>query len=413
MSKILLATAFTLFFQMLFAQQRSQFLDGHWRAILERRDGNQIVFNFDVGDSAGKKILFIRNASERLLVDDIVTRGDSVFITLPFFESRLQAAIINKNELHGVWLKRLTDRYQEISFSAFHDETFRFKVSGEKRPKANISGRWAVSFQSSGQKIDEAAVGEFIQEGKYVSGTFLAPTGDYRFLEGVVDGDSLRLSCFDGGHAYLFTAKIKDSNTLEGGNYYSGPFSKQAWVANKDANASLPDEFSITKLRPGESKLDFAFKDINGNIVSLSDKRFKHKVVLIQIMGSWCPNCMDETQFLSGLYQRYKDKGVEIIGLAYERSTNFERSQNSLRRFQKRFEVQYPLLITGISVNDSLRTEKTLPQLEDIVGFPTTIFINREGLVEKIHTGFNGPGTGAHYEEEKKVFYSTVDSMIQ
>src|SRR5580698_8874514 len=113
MSKILLATAFTLFFQMLFAQQRSQFLDGHWRAILERRDGNQIVFNFDVGDSAGKKILFIRNASERLLVDDIVTRGDSVFITLPFFESRLQAAIINKNELHGVWLKRLTDRYQE------------------------------------------------------------------------------------------------------------------------------------------------------------------------------------------------------------------------------------------------------------------------------------------------------------
>jgi peroxiredoxin len=412
MSKIILASCFLLILQTLCAQQNSQFPDGHWRAILERKDGNGIVFNFDVADSDGKKILYIRNATERLLVDDIVIKGDSVFITLPFFESRLRAAIINKNELHGVWLKRLTDKYQEIPFSAFHDQSFRFKVSG-KPPAANISGRWAVSFTTPVQKLEDSAVGEFVQKGNYVSGTFLTPTGDDRFLEGVVDGDSLKLSCFDGGHAYLFTAKIKDNNTISGGNYYAGPFSKQGWIANRDENAKLPDEFSLTKLRPGQSKLDFAFKDIDGNIVSLSDERFKHKVVLIQIMGSWCPNCMDETAFLSGFYRQYKNKGLEIIGLAYERSTNFERSQNSLRSFQKRFGVQYPLLITGISVNDTLRTEKTLPQLENIVGFPTTIFINRNGLVEKIHTGFNGPGTGEHYEEEKKAFYRIVDSMIE
>jgi thiol-disulfide isomerase/thioredoxin len=412
MSKTILTTGLLLLLQTLSAQQISSFQNGNWRAILERKDGNQIVFNFETRDSAGKKILYIRNASERLLVDDIVTKGDSVFINLPFFESRLQAAIINKNELRGVWLKRQTDKYQEMPFSAFFDQSFRFKSPGGTLV-SNISGRWAVSFTTAGQALKDSAVGEFVQNGNYLSGTFLTPTGDYRFLEGVVDGDSLRLSCFDGGHAFLFTAKIKNNNSISDGKYYSGPVSKQGWTAKRDQNAKLPDEFSLTRLRPGQSKLDFVFKDIDGNLVSLSDERFRNKVLLIQIMGSWCPNCMDETEFLSGFYREYKNKGLEIIGLAYERSTNFERSQNSLRSFQKRFGVQYPLLITGISVNDSLRTEKTLPQLENIIGFPTTIFINRNGLVEKIHTGFNGPGTGTHYEEEKKDFYRIVDSMIQ
>ncbi|HSZ85130.1 MAG TPA: hypothetical protein VK787_03820, partial [Puia sp.] len=118
------------------------------------------------------------------------------------------------------------------------------------------------------------------------------------------------------------------------------------------------------------------------------------------------------TGLLTGLYDEYKNKGVEVIGLAYERSTDFARSQKSLRSFQKRFNVHYEILITGVSVNDSLRAQKTLPQLKDIVGFPTTIFIGKNGNVEKIHTGFNGPGTGEHYDEQKKEFYGIVDELL-
>ena len=161
-----------------------------------------------------------------------------------------------------------------------------------------------------------------------------------------------------------------------------------------------------------ETPLAFTFKDIDGRSVSLGDPRFKGKVVLLQIMGSWCPNCMDETRFLSSFYKEYQNKGVEIIALAYERSTDFTRSQASLRSVRDRFQVSYPMLITGVTVSDPQRAEKTLPQLEKIVNFPTTIFINKAGQIAKIHTGFSGPGTGDHYEEQKKEIYETVNSLL-
>jgi thiol-disulfide isomerase/thioredoxin len=408
MRKLFLATGLLITF-FTSSSQHENLKAGIWRAVIERKDGHQIVFNFEVKDSIGKKILYIRNASEGLLVDDISIKGDSVFIVLPFFESQFRAVFVNENELKGVWLKRLVDNYQIISFAAFYNQRKRFSTSSDGS-SANVSGRWAVRFLHA-KKIEEISVGEFVQQGNHVTGTFLNETGDYRFLEGVMDRDSLRLSAFDGSHALLFTAQV-NGDSITGGQYFSGPTFKLDWVAKKDEKARLPDEFSLTKMKPGESKFDFSFRDIDGKKVSMNDARFKNKVVLLQIMGSWCPNCMDETRFLSGLYTKYKNKGVVIIGLAYERSTDFARSQKSLRSFQKRFNVKYPLLITGVSVNDSLRTEKTLPQLEKIEGFPTTIFLNRNSEVAKIHTGFNGPGTGEHYEEQKKEFYELIDALL-
>jgi thiol-disulfide isomerase/thioredoxin len=234
--------------------------------------------------------------------------------------------------------------------------------------------------------------------------------GDLRYLEGVVIGDSLKLSCFDGTHAYFFTAKI-DGHSLSGGEYFAGPTAHETWTAVKDDNAKLEDQFAMTKWKQ-DVPFTFSFKDINGNVVSLSEPRFKGKVVLVQIMGSWCPNCMDETRFLSGFYNEYQPKGVEIVALAYERSTDFARSQVSLRSFQQRFQVKYPMLITGVAVGDPQRAEKTLPQLERIVNFPTTIFVDKAGRIAKIHTGFSGPGTGEHYEEQKKEIYATVNELL-
>src|SRR5580658_7914951 len=82
------------------------FKTGPWRAMLERKDGHSIIFNFEVKDSAGRKILYIRNAGEHLLVDDVKIEGDSVLIRLPFFESQLRAVLTKEGNLEGVWLKR-------------------------------------------------------------------------------------------------------------------------------------------------------------------------------------------------------------------------------------------------------------------------------------------------------------------
>jgi len=384
------------------------FRNGPWRATLHRNDGSEIVFNFEVKDSAHKKFLTIRNAGERLPVDDIQLQQDSVIIRLPFFESQIRAVLTKDGNLSGVWLKHGADSYTSIPFNATYNVTARWAT--KKAPAANISGRWSASF-SDGKSIS-LRVGEFVQKGAHVTGTFLDPTGDFRYLEGVVDGDSLKLSCFDGGHAYLFTAKIGSNGSISGGQYFAGAVNREDWTAKKDPNAKLPDEFSLTKWKKNAGPLQFSFRDLDGKTVTLRDPRFKNKIVIIQIMGSWCPNCMDETRFLSKFYDSYHGKGVEIVGLAYERSTDFTRSQNSLHSFQQRFQVKYPVLITGVTVGDPKRAEKTLPQLESIVGFPTTIFLDRKGVIAKIHTGFNGPGTGEHYAQEQKTFYRTVDGLL-
>ena len=181
----------------------------------------------------------------------------------------------------------------------------------------------------------------------------------------------------------------------------------------KDPTATINTDAAAMFLRPGEEKLDFRFPDIDSNLISINDPRFKNKVVVIQLMGSWCPNCMDETAFLSPYYNQNKQKGLEMIALGYEYSADFHRSVKSLRKFKERFEVEYPILITGVRVSDSLRTEKTLPQVTPIKVFPSTIFIDRKGKVRKFNTGFFGPGTGIHYENYKAEFIKTVEELLK
>jgi peroxiredoxin len=184
-------------------------------------------------------------------------------------------------------------------------------------------------------------------------------------------------------------------------------------VADKNATATLPADLSAIYLKPGEERLNFTFNDLDGKPVSINDARFKNKVVVVQLMGSWCPNCMDETAFLSEYYRANKQRGVEIVALAYEYSTDTERSIKSLRKFQQRFNVQYPMLLTGVSSSDSLRTEKTLPQVTTIRFLPSSIILDKNGKVRKFDTGFNGPGTGEHYVQFKKEFETTIDGLLK
>lgn len=407
---VFLGFAVIVFVSLNWSASKPVLKNGIWRTTLQRPDGQTIVFNFETKDSAGKKILYVLNAGERLLVDNVRMAGDSVFIQMPFFESGFKAVIDEDGNLRGLYIKKLADRDQVMPFKAVYNEKHRF--SAKASALYNVSGKWAVKFLSLNTNITTQSVGEFEQVGNRLSGTFLTSSGDYRYLEGIVSGDSLMLSGFDGGHAFLFKAKIENNNFIAGGRFYSGYAGVENWVALKDPGAMLPDGYDDTKLRPGETSLNFRFKSIEGKDVSIKDEVFKGKVVVVQIMGSWCPNCMDETRFLSEYYQKNKKRGVEIVALAYERTTDFERSAKSLKAFQKRFNVKYPILYTGVTLTDSFRTEKTLPQLETIKAFPTSIFIDKKGNVAKIYTGFMGPGTGNHYNEFVKEFDETITALL-
>jgi thiol-disulfide isomerase/thioredoxin len=352
-------------------------------------------------------VLTIRNAKERLEVTGLQQQGDSVRFDMPFFECRFAAAIQSDGTLAGHMTKGTAAEPQQWFFRAQPDRRQRFPVT--RKAQCNISGRWAVNITRP-NGTDRPAIAEFQQQGEYLTGTFLTPSGDYRYLEGVVSGDSLYLSAFDGSHIYLFTATVDAQNTLTGGWFYSGYGGKEKWRAVKDEHAVLPDLGYTPEVKPGAGALDFSFPDLDSNLVSIRDPRFKGKVVVLQVMGSWCPNCMDETRFLNDYYLRHRSSGVEVLALAYEYSTDFGRSKAGLSKFRDRFKVAYPILITGARSTDSLKTEKTLPQITPIKVFPTTIYVGKN--IRKIETGFNGPGTGRHFEAYQKEFDQTVKELL-
>lgn len=377
-------------------------VNGNWKGYLVREDKKEVVFTFDITGKFPKQQLIIKNGTERIKISKLIFKGDSIYFDMPVFESSFRVKATEGSKLEGWWIKGTSAAPQKWAFRAEQTNAPRFE--GSATPTANISGRWAM-FITRPNKTERPAVAEFKQVGDYLTGSVITPSGDYRFLEGKVIGDSMVLSVFDGSHVYHFNAKIADSGAIRKGVFYSGYNTTETWIAYKDPKAELPDVGNTPMVRQPERPLDFKFPDLDSNLVSITDDRYKGKVVVIQLMGSWCPNCMDETAFLSDFYNKQgRDKKVEIIALAYEYSTDFKRSVASLTKFKNRYNVKYPMLITPTTVIDTLRTEKTLPQITTIRVYPTTIIVGKDGRIRKIDTGFVGPGTGVHYDAYVKNF---------
>jgi len=383
---------------------------GIWRATLKSERGVEIPFNFELSGREDAALIYLINGKERVKIDDITVSKDSVFIRMPVYESEIRAARTS-NGLNGKWIKRLADKSVMMDFSARPGVSWRFFSSG-KTPGHQVTGRWSTIFVDSEKKDTTVAVGEFEQNESRLTGTFLTSTGDYRFLEGAISDDKIYLSAFDGASAYLFTGTLNNDSTITNGLFFSGASYSESWTAKKDEKAMLPDAYSLTTLKKGRNHIDFNFPDLKGNYISLSDGRFNKKVVIVQFLGSWCPNCMDETAYMVSFYNRFKRKDVEVVGLAYERTADKERSKKNLESLKKRFNITYPILLTGYTNKEVL---KSMPALNEFKAFPTTILIDKKGIVRKIHTGFAGPGTGKHYTDfindfEKEVLRLTKEN---
>lgn len=378
---------------------------GLWEAKLSMQ-GQKLPFRFKVMQvKGGDPILYLINAEEQILVDEFDQVGDSVKITMHIFNSEIIAKVSDYN-MSGRWIKKDYTDYS-IPFEANMVDEFKTTAN----PEGNVSGRWTITFKATEEgEEDEQAVGIFKQkENGEVTGTFLTTTGDYRYLSGQLDVTKLTLSCFDGAHAFLFQADL-EGKILKNGFFMNGKHWYQKWDAIKNPKADLPDPSTLTFLKDGYDKLAFTFPNLEGQQVSLADEKYKDKVVIVQIFGSWCPNCMDETKFLAPYYKDNKDKGVEVIGLAFERSPEFDKASARVKKMKDRLGVDYELLIAGI--NDKKEAAKKLPMLNHILSYPTTIFIDKKGIVRKIHTGFTGPGTGDYYVQFVEDFNRFVDKLI-
>lgn len=396
MKKLLIVTGLLL--TSVISQAQTKPKDGFWRGVFTMAGGQQAPFNFELKG----KTAYLINGTERFELPGVHQRADSLVIPVDVYNRLLVAKIENDGTLVGTFNYLDTSTpVKPIPFRAEYGKKYRF-VEKPAPAAVSLQGKWDVVINGQTKLI-----GVFEQRANRLTGTFLSTGGDLRFYEGVVQADSFALSAFDGSSPQLFKGKVS-GNTLIGEQVSAR--SVQPITGTRNAQAALPDAYSLTTMKKGVP-FAFTFPDaFTGKPVSLNDPKYKDKVVIVTIMGSWCHNCMDEAALLSPWYEANKKRGVEIIGLAFEYKNDPAFAKARLEPVKKRYQIGYDILFAGIV--DAKHPSEALPALSEVSVYPTTIYVRRNGEVAKVHTGYSGPATGQYYEEFVKEFNAEMDHLI-
>jgi peroxiredoxin len=379
---------------------------GYWQAYITLPGGN-IETGIELSRDGEIYTASLINGRERVRVDQVSYNDHELRLIFPAFNNEIRATFA-EGQLTGelTLVKRFGDT-QVLPFRATPGNEA--GQESNESPKHDLSGRWAASFHEP-DGSDSASIGEFAQRGSRLFGTFLNPNGDHRFLAGHVRGDEFHLSTFDGAHAFIFSGQVNAAGAIVDAGFWSGTSWHQTWSAERNDSVEMPDAFNRTFLKPGYDRFEFEFPSEEGVVTSLNDEKFKDKVVLVTIAGTWCPNCNDEARFLAPFYNEYRDQGLEIVALLFEHFEDADLAAAQVRAFREKFDIQYDTLIAGIS--DKTEAANTLPQLSAVLAFPTTLFIDRDGRVREIHTGFTGPGTGEHYVRLQESFTELTTALL-
>ena len=376
---------------------------GSYIGALHTSDNQEIPFNMYLLNDGSIQIY---NHKEIVDMEKIIYEKDSFIIKSPVFEGYIKAKR-SKEGINGYFTNNSLDR--KIKFTA-NNGAERFKIKNYKTVY-NFSGKWKVVF-NPGEVEEYNAVGIFDQNGSKISGTFRTTTGDYGFMEGVSEGNSVMMSTFNGARSYLFKGNLENDSIT--GYFYRGNYDKIPFKAFRDEGFSLPNPNSLTVMNDSASnRFKFSFKDSRGVLVSDYDSIFDNKVVVIQIMGTWCPNCLDETVFISDFIKENNYKDLRFVSLAFEYAKTKQKAIENINKLEKRFDIKYPILLAQYGTSNKVEAQKKLPSLNQVISYPTLIFIDRNKNVRRIHTGFNGPATGKKYEKFKNEFKDLVIKLIE
>ena len=340
----------------------------------------------------------IVNAQEEIRDLNIYHEGDSVIIEHSVFNSVLKFKQ-GDSSLHGWWYNQEKGTYKmPLEGSIFAP------VSVSESLDSGIGGRWKVVFHDPDEAYD--AVGIFEENEQTISGTFLTETGDYRYLAGGRNGNALLLSTFDMSHAFLFTFQV-DGAVIKG-DFYSGNHYHITWSAYRDPKASLQEAVHLSS--PDDStRVRFSTTGLSGEVVDQDHPLLKDKAVVIQLFGSWCPNCYDESKYLASIYSELQESGIEVLGVGFERSPDFESAKIKLEKFRRGLNIPYPLVYGSTASKDSAAS--LFPFLEKVKAFPTLVFLDSRHSYAGMHEGFNGPANEEAYEQSKEAIHSMLERI--
>ncbi len=372
---------------------------GPWRAVLDLAGGT-LPFTIDVSRAAGGWSGRLCNGRICQPFSAVRAVGDSVVFELADYAATI-AARISGDSLLGTYRNVGNRGPRVIPVRAARG---RWPVTPAP---AALVGRWDATFFSdfgSSPRVFELRNGSAGLEG-----TLISNTGDYGHFAGSVRGDSFALAHFDGSFVYLLAGALH-GDTLRG-VFHAGLTTETPWIAVR--STGTPHLKAPTEITSADTTapLRFAFPDLDGKPVTEHDPRFRGKVVLVDVFGTWCPTCHDAAPALVRLYHKYHGRGLEIVGLAYEVTGDSAIDRRQVRRYRDKFGITFPLLLAGI--NDTEAAAATLPQLHGFTSFPTTIFLGRDGRVRRVHAGFYGPATGAQHARLISDFEREIERLLR
>jgi thiol-disulfide isomerase/thioredoxin len=360
--------------------------------------GQEIPFRFEIeGSGSDVKGTFF-NGDERFTSTSGQLAGGSLNLKWEYFAATLDAKVEN-GAIDGT--------YSRARSAPLH---FHATKSGKTTVSSNvpvIGGLWWLEGVKS-SKGESAWHFIVKQKGGEASAAILRVDGDTGTLSGSFDGSKFVLSHFSGLRPAVLEVTPNSDGTLK--LVLNGKEETTAFRPDVAREKGLPeptDPTQHTGVKNASEPFHFRFPDLNGKTVADSDPRFTGKVVLVDITGSWCPNCHDEAPFLAELYKKYRAKGLEIVGLSFEEADQLK-DPTRLRAFIQRYGIEYTVLLCG----DTSEAKDKLSQATNWDAWPTTFFVGRDGRVRGVHAGFPSQASGELYTKAKKDFTDQVERLL-
>lgn len=371
---------------------------GRWDAVVVV-NGVEVPFPFEiVADGSSLKGSFF-NGERRITSTAARVENDSVVFNFDQYASRLEATVTDG---------ALAGEYRRARGAPFPFRAVRAPATRPAAAKApSIAGTWIVTAKSTKGESAWRFIAK--QNGAEVSATILRVDGDTGTITGSYRDGRFVLSHFSGARPLLLEVTPAADGTLA---LKRNGQDEELVAAREDAPRARAigaptDPAHHTSVKDPREPLRFSFPDLEGRIVSNTDPKFAGKVVLVNISGSWCPNCHDEAPFLASLYRKYRAKGLEIVSLSFEEADQLA-NPTRLRAFIDTYGIEYSVLLAGVP--DQL-AEK-LPQAVNLNAFPTTFIVGRDGRVRSVHAGFPSPGSGAFYTKAEREITSAVERLL-
>ena len=385
------------FLAEIYAQKPGKTISRKWLCSVKIQD-KTIDFTLEEISGTGKTDQYILwNGRERIELNKNTRAGDSLQCPISVFESKLIFPARLTDSFSGFYV---IDKNQRLPFNA---ELIQKNGIGKPGISEQYKGSWNLYFHDGGLPNDSGVLVTQLR-GDSIYGTILHEKGDYRFLNGRA-GLNAYLQTIDGGHNYRFDFTAKGDSLF--GTFIYSPKGTKLFYGIKTKEAKLKNGFESTKIASDE-RFRFNAKDENGKLINQSFGPIQKKAIVLQILGSWCPNCLDETKFLTAAHSR-KPKNVEFLGLAFENKPDLKKAFERINILKNRLNVPYPIFYGGKTNKDSVKA--AFPFLPKIFAFPTTVFIKADGTVYKVHSGFSGPATGRFYTGWETEFYEILKEI--